>query len=88
MNISLVLRKPPWRNRLARSAVNRKVGGSSPPGGDQFFFLLQVITNVTPQGETDFNVLPNVQTDSEAHQPLGALLMGGIEVGREALRRV
>uniref|UniRef100_A0A915Q348 AAA+ ATPase domain-containing protein n=1 Tax=Setaria digitata TaxID=48799 RepID=A0A915Q348_9BILA len=22
----------PWRNRLARSAVNRKVGGSSPPG--------------------------------------------------------
>ena len=29
--------KPPWRNRLARSAVNRKVGGSSPPGGDMFF---------------------------------------------------
>ena len=27
---------PPWRNRLARSAVNRKVGGSSPPGGDPF----------------------------------------------------
>uniref|UniRef100_A0A0K0FMW3 Uncharacterized protein n=1 Tax=Strongyloides venezuelensis TaxID=75913 RepID=A0A0K0FMW3_STRVS len=27
---------PPWRNRLARSAVNRKVGGSSPPGGDVF----------------------------------------------------
>ena len=25
--------KPPWRNWLARSAVNRKVGGSSPPGG-------------------------------------------------------
>ena len=22
----------PWRNRLARSAVNRKVGGSRPPG--------------------------------------------------------
>ena len=33
---------PPWRNRLARSAVNRKVGGSSPPGGaPQFFFLHQ-----------------------------------------------
>ena len=30
-------KKPPWRNRLARSAVNRKVGGSSPPGGDMFF---------------------------------------------------
>ena len=27
------LQEPPWRNRLARSAVNRKVGGSSPPGG-------------------------------------------------------
>ena len=25
----------PWRNRLARSAVNRKVGGSNPPG-DEF----------------------------------------------------
>ena len=23
-----------WRNRLARSAVNRKVGGSSPPRDD------------------------------------------------------
>ena len=32
---------PPWRNRLARSAVNRKVGGSSPPGGEYLFnFLL------------------------------------------------
>ena len=27
-----------WRNRLARSAVNRKVGGSSPPRGDLFSF--------------------------------------------------
>ena len=26
----------PWRNRLARTAVNRKVGGSSPPGDDTF----------------------------------------------------
>jgi hypothetical protein len=25
-----------WRNRLARSAVNRKVGGSSPPRDDLF----------------------------------------------------
>jgi hypothetical protein len=30
--------QPPWRNRLARSAVNRKVGGSSPPGGGITFF--------------------------------------------------
>ena len=28
---------PPWRNWLARSAVNRKVGGSSPPGGAIYF---------------------------------------------------
>lgn len=27
-----------WRNRLARSAVNRKVGGSSPPRDALFFF--------------------------------------------------
>ena len=33
--------KPPWRNRLARSAVNRKVGGSSPPGGGNDFLLLK-----------------------------------------------
>ena len=31
--------KPPWRNWLARSAVNRKVGGSSPPGGEYFNFF-------------------------------------------------
>ena len=34
----LVLIQPPWRNRLARSAVNRKVGGSNPPGGEISFF--------------------------------------------------
>ena len=28
-----------WRNWLARSAVNRKVGGSSPPGGVCFSLL-------------------------------------------------
>ena len=33
--------RPPWRNRLARSAVNRKVGGSSPPGGDVNFFFFK-----------------------------------------------
>ena len=40
--------KPPWRNWLARSAVNRKAGGSSPPGGvyslfgPNTFLLLQI----------------------------------------------
>ena len=34
---------PPWRNWLARSAVNRKVGGSSPPGGA--FLLNMKMTN-------------------------------------------
>ncbi len=28
----------PWRNWLARSAVNRKVGGSSPPKSEFFRF--------------------------------------------------
>ena len=37
----------PWRNRLARSAVNRKVGGSSPPG-DGFFFVYN--TSPIPAG--------------------------------------
>ena len=30
-----------WRNRLARSAVNRKVGGSSPPRDELNFFPLR-----------------------------------------------
>lgn len=38
---------PPWRNRLARSAVNRKVGGSSPPGGALFFTTL----SLSPTGD-------------------------------------
>ena len=33
----------PWRNWLARSTVNRKVGGSSPPGSDDLFSLSQPI---------------------------------------------
>ena len=28
-----------WRNRLARSAVNRKVGGSNPPRDDYFLAI-------------------------------------------------
>ena len=28
-----------WRNRLARSAVNRKVGGSNPPRDDYFVLI-------------------------------------------------
>ena len=43
---------PPWRNWLARSAVNRKVGGSSPPGGANilFFFVERTesgLSNIT-----------------------------------------
>ena len=30
---------PSWRNWLARSTVNRKVGGSSPPEGEHFVFI-------------------------------------------------
>ena len=35
--------QPPWRNRLARSAVNRKVGGSSPPGGGFTFYVREYV---------------------------------------------
>ena len=38
---------PPWRNWLARSAVNRKVGGSNPPGGVFLNFIYE-INNITP----------------------------------------
>ena len=31
-----------WRNRLARSAVNRKVGGSSPPRDDSVFLVAPI----------------------------------------------
>ena len=31
----------PWRNWLARSTVNRKVGGSSPPGSELFYRKVQ-----------------------------------------------
>ena len=33
-----------WRNRLARSAVNRKVGGSSPPRDDSVFLVAPIST--------------------------------------------
>ena len=38
------LHMSPWRNWLARSTVNRKVGGSSPPG-DGYFCPFLVLTN-------------------------------------------
>ena len=34
-----IMSMPLWRNRLARSAVNREAGGSSPPRGAIFFPL-------------------------------------------------
>ena len=37
--LSLASHLPPWRNWLARSAVNREAGGSSPPGGDSIFYV-------------------------------------------------
>ena len=46
--INLNEKMPPWRNRLARSAVNRKVGGSNPPGGVIFSFM-RVLSILTPQ---------------------------------------
>ena len=40
---TLDLHQPPWRNWLARSAVNRKVGGSSPPGGAHSFDIFSLL---------------------------------------------
>ena len=39
LEFALVKLTSPWRNRLARSAVNRKVGGSSPPGDDIYIYI-------------------------------------------------
>ena len=41
--LSTLITLPPWRNWLARSAVNRKVGGSSPPGGAISFCYFIII---------------------------------------------
>lgn len=38
-SVSLNSRKSPWRNRLACSAVNRKVGGLRPPGDELLSIL-------------------------------------------------
>ena len=49
-----------WRNRLARSAVNRKVGGSSPPrdgGGVLFDFCFFFRTH---SGLSVLNTIPGV----------------------------
>ena len=40
--------KLPWRNWPARSAVNRKVGGSSPPGSDCFSPIIQIVKIMSP----------------------------------------
>ena len=48
-NISFLIPSP-WRNRLARSAVNRKVGGSSPPGDEFTVFIIQFSCDVMRDG--------------------------------------
>ena len=48
----IIFHQPPWRNRLARSAVNRKVGGSSPPGGANPFGHFWGV-NIYQQGQWD-----------------------------------
>ena len=40
-----------WRNRLARSAVNRKVGGSSPPRDGLFFLAGFLLINSVKKGK-------------------------------------
>ena len=46
-----------WRNRLARSAVNRKVGGSSPPR-DGSFFLIPLMYHFSWWTSSPFSILP------------------------------
>ena len=36
-----------WRNRLARSAVNRKVAGSSPARCEAFFFFFSFLPTLS-----------------------------------------
>ena len=46
-----------WRNRLARSAVNRKVGGSNPPRDDRFeslFYLENTPVLISTEPEEPF----------------------------------
>ena len=50
----MISQRSPWRNRLARSAVNRKVGGSSPPGD---VFCLKVETAFARLNEINLFVL-------------------------------
>ena len=48
-----------WRTRLARSAVNRKVGGSSPPR-DVPFYLLKVLScnfRLSPRSESGTDIV-------------------------------
>ena len=51
---------PLWRNWLARSAVNRKVAGSSPARGDHFFhfMVLYLLKNSQKSLEPDLNQWP------------------------------
>ena len=41
-----------WRNWLARSAVNRKVGGSSPPRSECFFNFHAFVTFLLREGSS------------------------------------
>ena len=36
---------PSWRHWLARSTVNRKIGGSSPPEGEHFFIYFSHLSS-------------------------------------------
>ena len=62
--------KPPWRNWLARSAVNRKVGGSSPPGGGKTHFgdtivLTELAMSRHLQPRTCTNAVPTASSGNQ-----------------------
>ena len=60
-HISWRCSKLPWRNWLARSAVNRKVGGSSPPGSDVFGLFLNSPVKFILDGETKIRIACSIK---------------------------
>ena len=61
--------KPPWRNWLARSAVNRKVGGSSPPGGAPVLQKHAYLREIFVLGEKVYPMRPRQDSNLQSSDP-------------------
>ena len=71
------MRLPLWRNWLARSAVNRKVGGSSPPRGVDTFCKNNSNTLMSYNQSITYSICGSVAEWSKA-LVLGTSLFGGV----------